>query len=41
VSDQTGRHGVEDLAQGEAAGARHRDDHLFEVARAGLAKTSP
>lgn len=38
MSDQAGRHSVEDLAQGEAAGARHRDDHLFEVGGAAVGK---
>lgn len=34
VADQAGWHGVEDLAQGEAPGARDRNDHLLEVCRA-------
>lgn len=38
MSDQAGGHGVEDLAQGEAAGARYRDDHLFEVGGATIGK---
>ncbi|MNL26315.1 hypothetical protein D3C87_1478320 [compost metagenome] len=38
VADQAGGDGVEDLAQGEAAGAGHRDDHLFEVGRAAIGK---
>lgn len=38
MSDQAGGHGVEDLAQGEAAGTRYRDDHLFEVGGATIRK---
>lgn len=38
MSDQAGRHSSEDLAQGEAADARHRDDHLFEVGGAAVGK---
>jgi hypothetical protein len=36
VADQAGWHGVEDLAQGEAAGSGHRDDNLFKVSRSSL-----
>lgn len=36
VANQAGWQGVEDLAQGEAAGARHGDSHLLEVRGAPL-----
>ena len=31
MADQAGRHGVEDLAQGEAARPGHSDNNLLEV----------
>lgn len=40
VPDQAGRHRVKDLAQGEAAGAGHRDDNLFKI-RAALPRQIP
>lgn len=38
VANQAGWHGVEELAQGEAAGARHGDSHLLEVRSAAFGK---
>jgi hypothetical protein len=38
VANQAGWHGVEDLAQGEATGARHGDSHLLKVRGAALGK---
>lgn len=34
MPDQTEGHGVEDLAQGEAASARDADDHILEIGAA-------
>lgn len=39
MADQAGRHGVEELAQREAAGARYGDDDLFEVGGATIGKS--